>query len=53
MDFCKISYQPILRYLYTEVKKRRGKISLQKILIDSIHFVAMRLTAVQTKTFQN
>ena len=24
------SYQPILRYLYTEVKKRRGEISLHK-----------------------
>ena len=38
MDFCKISYQPILRYLYTEVKNRRGEISLQKILMDSISF---------------
>ena len=30
MNFCKRSYQPILRYLYTEVKKRRGEISLHK-----------------------
>ena len=30
MNFCKRSYQPILRYLYTEVTKRRGEISLHK-----------------------
>ena len=30
MNFCKRSYQPILRYLYTEVIKRRGEISLHK-----------------------
>ena len=30
MNFCKRSYQPILRYLYTKVKKRRGEISLHK-----------------------
>ena len=30
MNFCKRSYQPILRYFYTEVKKRRGEISLHK-----------------------
>ena len=30
MNFCKRSYQPILRYRYTEVKKRRGEISLHK-----------------------
>ena len=30
MNFCKRSYQPILRYLYTEVKKRRSEISLYK-----------------------
>ena len=30
MNFCKRSYQPILSYLYTEVKKRRGEISLHK-----------------------
>ena len=30
MNFCKRSYQAILRYLYTEVKKRRGEISLHK-----------------------
>ena len=28
MNFHKRSYQPILRYLYTEVIQRRGKISL-------------------------
>ena len=28
--FCYRSYQPILRYLYTEVTKRRGEISLPK-----------------------
>ena len=28
MNFCKRSYQPILRYLYTETIKRGGKISL-------------------------
>ena len=30
MNFCKRRYQLILRYLYTEVKKRRGEISLHK-----------------------
>ena len=30
MNFCERSYQPILRHLYTEVKKRRGQISLHK-----------------------
>ena len=30
MNFCKRSYQPILRYLYTEVTKRWGEISLHK-----------------------
>ena len=30
MNFCKRSYQPILRYLYTKVKNRRGEISLHK-----------------------
>ena len=30
MQFCKRSYQPILRYLYTEDAKRRGEISLHK-----------------------
>ena len=30
MNFCERSYQPILRYLYTEVTKRRGETSLHK-----------------------
>ena len=30
MNFYKRSYQPILRYLYTETIKRGGKISLHK-----------------------
>ena len=30
MNFCKRSYQPILRYLYSEVKKHRREISLHK-----------------------
>ena len=30
MNFCKRSYQPILRYLYTETIKRRGEISLHE-----------------------
>ena len=30
MNFCKRSYQAILRYLYTEVIKHRGEISLHK-----------------------
>ena len=30
MNFCKRSYQPILRYLHTETIKRRGEISLHK-----------------------
>ena len=30
MNFSKRSYQPILRYLYTEVKKLWGEISLHK-----------------------
>ena len=30
MNFCKRNYQPILRYLYAEVTKRRGEISLHK-----------------------
>ena len=30
MNFYKRSYQPILRYLYTETIKRRGKISLYR-----------------------
>ena len=30
MNFCKRSYQPILRYLYTETIKRGGQISLHK-----------------------
>ena len=32
MNFFRRSYQPILRYLYTEVKKRRGEISLHNTL---------------------
>ena len=34
MNFCKRSYQPILRYLYTEVRKRPGEISLHKHFND-------------------
>ena len=34
MNFCKRSYQPILRYLCTEVKKRRGEILLHKYFKD-------------------
>ena len=34
MNFCKSSYQPILRYLYTETIKRGGEISLHKHFID-------------------
>ena len=34
MNFCKRSYQPILRYLYTEVIKRRGEIPLHKHFND-------------------
>ena len=30
MNFCKGIYQPILRYLYTEIIKRGGEISLHK-----------------------
>ena len=30
MNFCKRSYQPILRSLYTETIKRGGEISLHK-----------------------
>ena len=30
MDFCKRSYQPISRYLYTETIKCRGEISLHE-----------------------
>ena len=30
MNFCKRSFQPILRYLYTEAIKRGGEISLHK-----------------------
>ena len=30
MKFCKRSYQPILRYVYTEAIKRQGEISLHK-----------------------
>ena len=30
MNFCKRSYQPILRYIYTETIKRGGEISLHK-----------------------
>ena len=33
MNFCKRSYQVILRYLYTETKKRRGKISFLQIIL--------------------
>ena len=44
MNFCKRSYQPILRYLYTEVIKRRGEISLHKHFnprcIDCLHGTA-------------
>ena len=43
MNFCKRSYQPILRYLYTETIKRSGKISLHKpfntnISLHPVHF---------------
>ena len=34
MNFCKRSYEPILRYLYTEVKKRRNEILWQKHFND-------------------
>ena len=30
MNFCKRSYQPISRYLYTDTIKRGGEISLHK-----------------------
>ena len=30
MNFCKRSYQPILRYFYTETIKHRGEISLHR-----------------------
>ena len=33
MNFCKRSYQPILRYLYTETIKRGGEISLHNIFV--------------------
>ena len=38
MNFCKRSYRPILRYLYTEVKKRRGKILLHKHFNNNTDF---------------
>ena len=44
MNFCKRSYQPILRYLYTETIKRGGEISLHK------HF---KLLEICTPLFQN
>ena len=51
MNFCKRSYQPILRYVYTEVKKCRGEISLYKhfklcslFTIAAAIFEAMRMT---------
>ena len=37
MNFCKRSYQPILRYLYTETIKRGGEISLHKHFKVQIH----------------
>ena len=36
MNFCKRSYQLILRYLYTETVKRGGEISLHKHFKDKI-----------------
>ena len=35
MNFYKIIYQPILRYLYTEAIKRQGEISLHKHFNDA------------------
>ena len=36
MNFCKRSYQPILRLLYVDTIKRRGKISLHKHLASDV-----------------
>ena len=38
-NFCKRSYQPILRYLYAEAIKRRGKISLHRHF--KVEFIAL------------
>ena len=47
MNFCKRSYQPILRYLYTETIKRGGEISLHKhfnyLLINYQYYVAVNM----------
>ena len=45
MNFCKRSYQPIFRYLYTEVKKRRGEISLHEHFKNRKRLVALLIVA--------
>ena len=62
MNFCKRSYQPILRYLYTETMKRQGEISLHKHfksyyseMMDGNYWAgsglfARKMAAVGTKT---
>ena len=44
MNFCKRSYQPILRYLYTETIKRRGEISLHKHFNEPISGCFLRIS---------
>ena len=39
MNFCKRSYQPILRYLYTETIKHGGEISLHKHFTEKTEVV--------------
>ena len=41
-NFCKRIYQPILRYLYAETIKRRGKISLYRRFNEDIYSLVTR-----------
>ena len=46
MNFCKKSYQPILRLLYTEAIKLWGEISLHKHFINDLSVNKVNLTIV-------
>ena len=53
MNFCKRSYQPILHYRYTEVKKRRSEISLHKHFkgLINLYFFEAFLTKKNAKGY--
>ena len=49
MNFYKRSYQPILRYLYTEAIKRQGEISLHKHFKQHNYFKFINIYSILCK----